>query len=77
MKQLILYTRPGCHLCDEMRAGLAALQPELGFAVREVEVGWEGALAARLGERLPVLTCDGVELCHYFLDEARLRVAFG
>jgi len=72
LKELVLYTRPGCHLCDEMRAGLASLHGKLDFAVREIEVGWEGELAERYGRLLPVLVLDGEEICHYFLDRARL-----
>lgn len=75
MTELLLYTRAGCHLCDEMRAGLAALRPRFGFVVREIEVGWEGDLAERYGRLLPVLELAGREICHYFLDEARLQAA--
>ena len=71
----MLYTRTGCHLCDEMKAGLLALQPEFGFRLAEVEVGWDGKLAEQYGRRLPVLEMAGREICHYFLDEGRLRMA--
>lgn len=77
MTELILYTRAGCHLCDEMKAGLMPLQAELGFHLREIEVGWDGALAERYGRLLPVLVLEGEEVCHYFLDEARLRAVIG
>lgn len=73
MTELTLYSRVGCHLCDEMKAGLQALQVELGFGLTEVEVGWAGALAEKYGHLLPVLEVDGREICHYFLDEGRLR----
>jgi hypothetical protein len=73
--ELTLYGRAGCHLCEEMLAGLLPLQAELGFRLREVEVGWEGELAVRYGNLLPLLARDGEEICHYFLDEARLRAA--
>ncbi|MFA5083265.1 MAG: glutaredoxin family protein [Hydrogenophilaceae bacterium] len=75
MTELVLYGRAGCHLCDEMRAGLQALQAQLGFALTEVDVGWEGGLAERYGRLLPVLEVAGREVCHYFLDEERLRAA--
>lgn len=75
MIELTLYTRAGCHLCDEMKAGLALLRHGLGFRVTEVEVGWEGDLAERYGRLLPVLEMAGQEICHYFLDEERLRAA--
>lgn len=75
MTELVLYTRAGCHLCDEMKAGLVALRPLLGYALREIEVGWEGELAEKYGHLLPVLELAGHEVCHYFLDEERLKAA--
>jgi hypothetical protein len=58
-----------------MRAGLDALRPALGFDLTEVKVGWQGVQAEKYGRLLPVLEIDGREICHYFLDEARLREA--
>ena len=77
MNELTLYVRNGCHLCDDMKAELHPFQDELGFVLNEVEVGWDGELAERYGQLLPVLVKDGVEVCHYFLDPERLRAAFG
>jgi hypothetical protein len=73
--ELTLYTRAGCHLCDEMKAGLELLRPGLDFHVTEVEVGWEGDLAERYGRLLPVLEMAGQEISRYFLDEERVRAA--
>ena len=73
---LVLYGRAGCHLCEDMKTELLAFQPELGFDLTEIEVGWEGPLAELYGQLLPVLEKDGVEICHYFLDPERLKAAF-
>jgi glutaredoxin len=59
--QLILYTKPGCHLCDEMkreiqRAGCAAL-----FELDEVNIETDSDLLARYRDEIPVLLIDGVE----------------
>lgn len=75
MSELTLYTRVGCHLCDEMKADLLALRPPLDFRLIEVEVGWDGELAEKYGDLVPVLELAGREVCHYFLDAARLRAA--
>lgn len=77
MIELTLYLREGCHLCEDMKTELRPYQDELGFALREIEVGWTGELADRYGSLLPVLIKDGAEICHYFLDPERLRAAFG
>lgn len=71
-----LYSRSYCHLCDDMLAALDALQSDaLRFTVEVIDVDADDALVARFDELVPVLYGDpaGPELCHYFLDEARVR----
>lgn len=79
MKHLTLYGRSGCHLCEEMQAGLARLQAELDFDLNVVDVDLAPGLARRYGALVPVLSMDGEEICHYFLDThallARLAAA--
>ncbi len=74
---LVLYGRAWCHLCEEMRAALAPLAAAAGARLDVVDVDSDPALVARYDELVPVLLCDGVELCHYRLDEARVRAALG
>ncbi|MEW5786507.1 MAG: glutaredoxin family protein [Pseudomonadota bacterium] len=74
MIRLTLYGRPGCHLCDDMLAALAPHQASLGFALDEVDVDTDPALAARYGVLIPVLAWGSREICHYRLDaEALLK----
>ena len=59
--QLILYTKPGCHLCDEMKreiqqAGCAEL-----YALDEVNIETDLDLLARYRYEIPVLLIDGGE----------------
>lgn len=65
---LTLYSRSWCHLCDDMLAGLRAMQPDLAFDLAVVDVDSQPALEAAYGERVPVLTHGDRELCHYRLD---------
>ena len=74
--QLTLYSRAWCHLCEEMRAELEPLARAFGRAIEVVDVDADPALAALYDERVPVLVFNGIELCHYRLDEARVRSAF-
>lgn len=74
---LVLYGRAWCHLCEEMRAALAPLAAAAGARLDVVDVDSDPALVARYDELVPVLLCDGVELCHYRLDEARVRATLG
>lgn len=54
---------------------LALRTPERPFTVDVVDVDADPALVARFDELVPVLYADpaGPELCHYFLDEAKVR----
>jgi glutaredoxin len=66
---LVLYGRPGCHLCDDARAALE----RVGHPFEEVDIEADDALLARYLERIPVIALDGAELYDFFVDEADLR----
>ena len=66
--RLTLYSRSYCHLCDDMLAGLQALQAREPFELAVIDVDGEPALAQRYGELVPVLLHGEHELCHYRLD---------
>ena len=72
MKTVTLYTRPGCHLCDDARAALQALRTRHEFEIREVDIETDDALHAAYLERIPVICLDGVHVSDYFLDEPTL-----
>ena len=71
-----VYIRPGCHLCEDMLEHLGTLQAALGFSVETIDISRDAALTDEHGARVPVLHIDGVEICHYFLDEAALKRYF-
>lgn len=56
-----------------MAQALLPLAQEFGAVVDVVDVDDDAELEARYGERVPVLLHQGVELCHYFLDVAKVR----
>ena len=66
---LVLYGRPGCHLCDDARAVLV----RIGHPFEEVDIEADHDLLARYLERIPVIALDGDELYDFFVDEADLR----
>jgi hypothetical protein len=60
MTVVTLYTRPGCHLCDEAREAILALREELpSFELSEVNSEQDDGLLARYLERIPVVAVDG------------------
>ncbi len=72
MTTVVLYARPGCHLCDEARRALDALSAARRFAVREVDIERDEALHARYLERIPVVEVDGEVVSELAFDPARL-----
>jgi glutaredoxin len=77
MATVDLYGRDGCHLCDDARAQLAALQAELGFALNDIDIEADDDLHRRYLERIPVVVLDGEHLFDFFVDEAVLRDRLG
>ena len=68
-RRLVLYGRPGCHLCDDARAVLE----DIGEPFSEIDITSNDALHAAYLERIPVVALDGEELFEFFVDEGALR----
>ena len=51
--------KPGCHLCDDLRALLEELQPDYGFSLAEIDISSDAALFASYRYEIPVLMRDG------------------
>jgi glutaredoxin len=67
--RLVLYSRPGCHLCDDARVVL----DRVGEPFQEVDIESDDQLLKRYLERIPVVVLDGQELYDFFVDEQDLR----
>jgi glutaredoxin len=70
---VIVYSRPGCHLCADAMRELEGLQQELGFDLRELDITADETLHRAYFERIPVICLDGEELFDYFVAEPVLR----
>jgi glutaredoxin len=70
---LTLYSRPGCHLCDDARAALERVRVRAPFALREVNIDTDDSLLRRYLERIPVVALGDEELFELFVDEAALE----
>lgn len=55
MIRLTLYTRPGCHLCDEMKGVVEEIARDVAVTLREVDVSGNAGLERRFGTEVPVL----------------------
>ncbi len=73
--RFLLYSRPGCGLCEELLAELAALPAARGIAVDVVDVDSDAAARVRFGHKIPVLLLGGELVCHGRLDAAEVHKA--
>jgi hypothetical protein len=65
---VVLYSRAGCHLCDEARAVLLAEQARSPFELEEIDIEGTDDLLREYGVRVPVVEVDGVEAFEYTVD---------
>jgi glutaredoxin len=73
---LVLYTREGCHLCDEARERILTLRDsDGGFELREIDIDTDDELHARFLERIPVVEVDGDIVAELDIDPAALHAA--
>ncbi len=73
MTVLTVYSRPGCHLCQDAVEGLRRMQAEIDFELLELDISADESLHRAYFERIPVISLEGEELCEYFLQEALVR----
>lgn len=73
--RVTLYSRPGCHLCDEARVLIEQVCDEVGESYAEVSVQGDPDLERRFGHEVPVTFVDGKQHDYWRVDPARLRAA--
>jgi glutaredoxin len=73
--RVVLYSRPGCHLCDVAREVVQRVCADLGVSFDEVSIDLDPELRRRFGDEIPVTFVDGRQHDFWRVDEARLRLA--
>ncbi len=74
-REVVLYTREGCGLCDEAAEMLRTLRAELRFTVREVDIDRDPGALADYNDVIPVIAVDGRVVSQAPVDEEALRAA--
>lgn len=72
---VVLYSAPGCHLCEEARRGLQLLAREIPFVFSEVDIHSDEELAKRWLFEIPVVEVDGAITTQAPVDLDRVRRA--
>jgi glutaredoxin len=72
--QVVVYSRPGCHLCEEALETIVALRAEgYRFDLHEVDIESEEMLFKSMLERIPVVEVDGQLVSELVLDRAAVQ----
>ena len=74
--RLTIYSRPGCHLCDEMKAVVsrAIRTARADAAIEEIDISGDPQLEAAYGLEVPVLLIDGKKAAKYRVTEAEVAL---
>jgi glutaredoxin len=70
-----LYSKPGCHLCDDARAIVERVCADLGTSYDEVDITTSPELTNAYADQIPVTFVDGRQHDFWRVDETRLRRA--
>jgi glutaredoxin len=68
-----VYSRPGCHLCEEAKAAIEAARRRDEFTIQEVNIERDPELLARYQYDIPVIAINGVEAFIHRVDLAEFR----
>jgi glutaredoxin len=72
-REVTLYTRPGCHLCEEAKAAMAPLLREFRASLQEVNIEGDAVLEERYGWDIPVIFIGARKAAKHRVDVAQFR----
>ena len=72
MTYLTIFSRPGCHLCDEMKAVVQRVARLLPATIEEIDISTDADLEQRYGSDIPVLMVNGKKVAKYRTTEEEL-----
>lgn len=71
--QVTLYTRPGCHLCEEAKEQMAPLLAEFGAELHEINIDADSALREVYTNEIPVVFLGPRKIAKHRVDLSQLR----
>jgi glutaredoxin len=72
-REVTLYTRPGCHLCEDAKAAIAPLLREFGASLHEVNIDKDEVLEERYGWDIPVIFIGARKAAKHRVDVGQIR----
>jgi len=68
-----IYSRPGCHLCDEAKEVIDRVGRRVAFTLRVINIETDPELEKKYGEEIPVVFVNGMLAFKYRVDEAEFE----
>ena len=72
-REVTLYTRPGCHLCEEAKVLIEPILGEFGATLREVNIDEDALLRQRYGTDIPVIFIGSRKAAKHRVDPVKFR----
>ena len=72
MIAITVYSRPGCHLCDEMKVMVDRVARSIPLTIDIVDISSDPRLEAQYGLEIPVLLVNGKKAAKYRVTEDEL-----
>jgi len=73
MNLVTVYSRKGCHLCDDAYTTLQSMQAELNFEIKVIDIDQNQELVNLYSDQVPVIHIDGQHHDFYKVDPERFR----
>ena len=70
---VVIYSKPGCCLCDKAKTILLKVQAEIPFALQEIDISQNQELFEKYQYVIPVVAIDGEDIFVSKVSEFRLR----
>lgn len=72
-RRVTVYSKPDCHLCEDVHTLLVRVRQEIPFQLDEIDISTDQALFERYQAKIPVVLLDGKERFWYRINERRFR----
>ena len=73
MTTVTIYSRQGCHLCEDAHQILESVREELAFEIDVIDIDGDEALIKLYSDQVPVIHIDGMHHDFYKVDLERFR----
>ncbi len=73
MTKITIYSRDGCHLCDDAINTLESMREELNFEIDVIDIDQNAELVKLYSDQVPVIHIDGIHHDFYKVDPVRFR----